>query len=64
VAFFVGLVSAVLSRTVAAGRVVLGEMSLHGVWLLIKNFQDLFTNQKGLPFESAATDASLENSTC
>jgi ATP-dependent Lon protease len=31
VAFFVGLVSAVLSRTVAAGLVVLGEMSLHGV---------------------------------
>ena len=26
--------------------------------------RDLFANQKGLPFESAATDALLENSTC
>jgi len=40
VAFFVGLVSAVLSRTVAAGLVVLGEMSLHGVLSHVEGLGD------------------------
>jgi ATP-dependent Lon protease len=40
VAFFVGLVSAVLSRTVAAGLVVLGEMSLHRVLSHVEGLGD------------------------
>ena len=40
VAFFVGLVSAILSRTVAAGLVVLGEMSLHGVLSHVEGLGD------------------------
>lgn len=40
VAFFVGLVSAVLSRTAAAGLVVLGEMSLHGVLSHVEGLGD------------------------
>jgi ATP-dependent Lon protease len=40
VAFFVGLVSAVLSRTGAAGLVVLGEMSLHGVLSHVEGLGD------------------------
>ena len=40
VAFFVGLVSAVLSRTVAAGLVILGEMSLHGVLSHVEGLGD------------------------
>jgi ATP-dependent Lon protease len=40
VAFFVALVSAVLSRTVAAGLVVLGAMSLHGVLSHVEGLGD------------------------
>ena len=40
VAFFVGFVSAILSRTVAAGLVVLGEMSLHGILSHVEGLGD------------------------
>ncbi|MFH2075674.1 MAG: protease Lon-related BREX system protein BrxL [Pseudomonadota bacterium] len=40
VAFFVGLVSALLSRTIAGGLVVLGEMSIHGVLSHVEGLGD------------------------
>ncbi len=40
VACFVGIVSAILSRTVAAGLVILGEMSLHGVLSHVEGLGD------------------------
>jgi ATP-dependent Lon protease len=39
-AFFVGLVSALLSRTIAGGLVVLGQMSIHGVLSHVEGLGD------------------------
>jgi ATP-dependent Lon protease len=39
-AFFIGLVSAILHRTTAAGLVVLGKMSIHGVITYVEGLGD------------------------
>jgi ATP-dependent Lon protease len=40
VAFYIGLISAILSRPVASGLVILGQMSIHGVLSRVEGLGD------------------------